>query len=311
MLLSIFFVACSKESSGSIGSAVLGKTETEENYEVVPPAENDPIDEPETKEEPKKDDNDSGEIDEPDVPDREAESEDNIEPSVPDCGEEKDLEEEEKPEPISDKVEICFLGNQPCKCGTYRDGSHEIYTIKITSCRKLSIENYIIEKSDNIIVVENSQVLTQTEKGTELCFSFYFVQNIESYMKASSLDDNKNVVAESEKITFELEEIIDLPSYSFEFSSSDEVASYDFENDVIEVDFALSKSVYFGISLLKDGKCFATSTLTAKLSDESFGVFSTPIYNRIYLKLKKTGEFSLTIADVKYEISRTIKIVVR
>ena len=102
-----------------------------------------------------------------------------------------------------------------------------------------------------------------------------------------------------------------MPSYSFEFSSSDKVANYDFENDVIEVDFALSKSVYFGISLLKDGKCFATSTLTAKLSDESFGVFSTPIYNRIYLKLKKTGEFSLTIADVKYEISRTIKIVVR
>lgn len=306
MLLSIFFVACSKESSGSIGSAVLGETETEKKE--VSLSEDSAIKEEKEKSEENTEDN----FEENNTEDDRIENETN--PKIP---EKKELEFtsqqelEEKPEPILDKVEICFLGNQPCKCGAYRDGSREIYTIKITSCRKLSIENFIIEKSDNIIVVENSQVLTQTEKGTELCFSFYFVQNIESYMKASSLDDNKNVVAESEKITFELEEIIDLPSYSFEFSSSDEVASYDFENDVIEVDFALSKSVYFGISLLKDGKCFATSTLTAKLSDESFGVFSTPIYNRIYLKLKKTGEFSLTIADVKYEISRTIKIVVR
>lgn len=307
MLLSIYFVACSKESSGSTSFAVLGKTEMEENE--VSSSEDSAIKEEKEKSEGN---NTEDNTEESNTEDDRAENETN--PKISGKEEQEFISQpelEEKPEPISDKVEICFFGNQPCKCGAYRDGSHEIYTIKITSCRKLSIENFIIEKPDNIIVVKNSQVLMQTENRTELCFSFYFVQNIESYMKASSLDDNKNVVAESEKITFELEEIIDLPSYSFEFSSSDEGANYDFENDVIEVDFTLSKSVYFEIKLLEDGTYCATSTLTAKLSDESFGVFSTPIYNRIYLKLKKTGEFSLTIADVKYEISRTIKIVVR
>ena len=99
--------------------------------------------------------------------------------------------------------------------------------------------------------------------------------------------------------------------YSLELSSSDELATYDFVADEILVDFSITKAIYFEIKLLKNGEYTGTSTLDAEISDVTFGVFSTPIYNSLYVKLKKVGEFSLIIYDSKYNISRTINVIVR
>ena len=223
---------------------------------------------------------------------------------------EPEIEEELVTQIEKEILEISLEKEMPYKCGQYSNGSYEIYEVKITSCRNLSSMDFFIEKSDNIIVLEETKNVSKTENGTEFSFGFYFTQLSENFLKVGYYDDSYNVLGESEKIYFELEEIVN-EIYSLELSSSDELATYDFVADEILVDFSITKAIYFEIKLLKNGEYVGTSTLDAEISDVTFGVFSTPIYNSLYVKLKKVGEFSLIIYDSKYNISRTINVIVR
>ena len=223
---------------------------------------------------------------------------------------EPEIEEELVTQIEKEILEISLEKEMPYKCGQYSNGSYEIYEVKITSCRNLSSMDFFIEKSDNIIVLEETKNVSKTENGTEFSFGFYFTQLSENFLKVGYYDDSYNVLGESEKIYFELEEIVN-EIYSLELSSSDELATYDFVADEILVDFSITKAIYFEIKLLKNGEYTGTSTLDAEISDVTFGVFSTPIYNSLYVKLKKVGEFSLIIYDSKYNISRTINVIVR
>ena len=223
---------------------------------------------------------------------------------------EPEIEEELVTQIEKEILEISLEKEMPYKCGQYSNGSYEIYEVKITSCRNLSSMDFFIEKSDNIIVLEETKNVSKTENGTEFSFDFYFTHLSENFLKVGYYDDSYNVLGESEKIYFELEEIVN-EIYSLELSSSDELATYDFVADEILVDFSITKAIYFEIKLLKNGEYTGTSTLDAEISDVTFGVFSTPIYNSLYVKLKKVGEFSLIIYDSKYNISRTINVIVR
>ena len=70
-------------------------------------------------------------------------------------------------------VEIESLGGKELKGGTRADGSYLIYNANVVSCRNLTIEDFSMEKSDNIFIVENSVVAAKTEDGgTRLSFSF-------------------------------------------------------------------------------------------------------------------------------------------
>ena len=223
---------------------------------------------------------------------------------------EPEIEEEPVTQTEKEILEISLEKEMPYKCGQYLDGSYEIYEAKITSCRNLSSMDFFIEKSDNIIVLEETKNVSKTENGTEFSFGFYFTHLSENFLKVGYYDDSYNVLGESEKIHFELEEIVN-ETYSLELSSSDKLATYDFVADEILVDFSITQAIYFEIKLLKNGEYVGTSTLDAEISDVTFGVFSTPIYNSLYVKLKKVGEFSLIIYDSKYNISRTINVIVR
>lgn len=317
LLLSIFFVACTNENNdmqikveadNSCASKDLNKT-------VKPDViinETDlfkPVEEESVAEEPVEEESLAEE--EPESTDSEIndetleESEQILIKSI-----EPEIEEELVTQIEKEILEISLEKEMPYKCGQYSDGSYEIYEVKITSCRNLSSMDFFIEKSDNIIVLEETKNVSKTENGTEFSFGFYFTQLSENFLKVGYYDDSYNVLGESEKIYFELEEIVN-EIYSLELSSSDELATYDFVADEILVDFSITKAIYFEIKLLKNGEYTGTSTLDAEISDVTFGVFSTPIYNSLYVKLKKVGEFSLIIYDSKYNISRTINVIVR
>ena len=322
LLLSIFFVACTNENNdmqikveadNSCASKDLNKTvkpdviinETDLFEPVVPtePVAEEPVEEESFAEEPEMEEPESADSDIND--ETLEESEQILVISI-----EPEIEEEPVTQTEKEILEISLEKEMPYKCGQYSDGSYEIYEAKITSCRNLSSMDFFIEKSDNIIVLEETKNVSKTENGTEFSFGFYFTHLSENFLKVGYYDDSYNVLGESEKIYFELEEIVN-EIYSLELSSSDELATYDFVADEILVDFSITKAIYFEIKLLKNGEYTGTSTLDAEISDVTFGVFSTPIYNSLYVKLKKVGEFSLIIYDSKYNISRTINVIVR
>ena len=58
-------------------------------------------------------------------------------------------------------VEIESLGGKEFKGGTRADGSYLIYNANVVSCRNLTIEDFSIEKSDNIFIVENSPTIAE------------------------------------------------------------------------------------------------------------------------------------------------------
>ncbi len=321
LLLSIFFVACTNENNDmQIKVEADNSCASKDPNKTVKPDviinETDlfkPVEEESVAEEPVEEESlaEEPEIEEPESADSEIndetleESEQILIKSI-----EPEIEEELVTQIEKEILEISLEKEMPYKCGQYSNGSYEIYEVKITSCRNLSSMDFFIEKSDNIIVLEETKNVSKTENGTEFSFGFYFTQLSENFLKVGYYDDSYNVLGESEKIYFELEEIVN-EIYSLELSSSDELATYDFVADEILVDFSITKAIYFEIKLLKNGEYVGTSTLDAEISDVTFGVFSTPIYNSLYVKLKKVGEFSLIIYDSKYNISRTINVIVR
>lgn len=92
-------------------------------------------------------------------------------------------------------VEIESLGGKELKGGTRADGSYLIYNANVVSCRNLTIEDFSIEKSDNIFIVENSVVAAKTEDGgTRLSFSFYVSGGQEAKIKVFAENNFVNLL---------------------------------------------------------------------------------------------------------------------
>ena len=96
-------------------------------------------------------------------------------------------------------IEIESLEGKELKGGTRADGSYLIYNANVVSCRNLATEDFFIEKSDNIIIVENSIVSSKTENGgTKLSFSFYVLGGQEASIKVYFENNFANLLAPTE-----------------------------------------------------------------------------------------------------------------
>lgn len=92
-------------------------------------------------------------------------------------------------------IEIESLEGKELKGGARADGSYLIYNANVVSCRNLTIEDFSIEKSDNIFIVENSVVAAKTENGgTRLSFSFYVSGGQEAKIKVFAENNFVNLL---------------------------------------------------------------------------------------------------------------------
>lgn len=92
-------------------------------------------------------------------------------------------------------IEIESLEGKELKGGARADGSYLIYNANVVSCRNLTIEDFSIEKSDNIFIVENSVVAAKTEDGgTRLSFSFYVSGGQEAKIKVFAENNFVNLL---------------------------------------------------------------------------------------------------------------------
>ena len=91
--------------------------------------------------------------------------------------------------PYDENLSIMIDGYEEGKAlfgGQKADGMFDFYNVSVTSCRNLTINDFSIEKSDNINIVENSYNLESgIEGGTILSFSFYIDGGSEGFIKAS------------------------------------------------------------------------------------------------------------------------------
>ena len=92
-------------------------------------------------------------------------------------------------------IEIESLEGKELKGGARADGSYLIYNANVVSRRNLTIEDFSIEKSDNIFIVENSVVAAKTENGgTRLSFSFYVSGGQEAKIKVFAENNFVNLL---------------------------------------------------------------------------------------------------------------------
>ena len=112
-------------------------------------------------------------------------------------------------------IEIEGLEENELKGGTRADGSYLLYNASVVSCRNLATEDFFIEKSDNIIIVENSIVSSKTENGgTKLSFSFYVLGGQEANIKVYFENNFANLLAPTEaQETFVVSEFLKEISY--------------------------------------------------------------------------------------------------
>lgn len=113
-------------------------------------------------------------------------------------------------------VEIESLEGKELKGGTRADGSYLIYNANVVSCRNLTIEDFSIEKSDNIFIVENSVVAAKTENGgTKLSFSFYVSGGQEAKIKVFAENNFVNLLTPTiAEETYVVSEFLSEISYS-------------------------------------------------------------------------------------------------
>ena len=113
-------------------------------------------------------------------------------------------------------VEIESLEGKELKGGARADGSYLIYNANVVSCRNLTIEDFSIEKSDNIFIVENSVVAEKTENGgTTLSFSFYVSGGQEAKIKVFAENNFVNLLTPTiAEETYVVSEFLSEISYS-------------------------------------------------------------------------------------------------
>ena len=113
-------------------------------------------------------------------------------------------------------VEIESLEGKELKGGARADGSYLIYNANVVSCRNLTIEDFSIEKSDNIFIVENSVVAAKTENGgTRLSFSFYVSGGQEAKIKVFTENNFVNLLTPTiAEETYVVSEFLSEISYS-------------------------------------------------------------------------------------------------
>ena len=101
-----------------------------------------------------------------------------------------------------------------------------------------------------------------------------------------------------------------IDNFSLEIKTFENIYGYSFEKDCFFVDFSSTNALYFEIKLLNNEEIVENVNFNICLSDNSFGIFDSVIYNSVYIELQKVGEFEITISANNNTFSKTFKVVV-
>ncbi len=114
-----------------------------------------------------------------------------------------------------ENFELSFLGEKNFLSGKKADESYEIYSAYVKSCQNLSVENFIINKSDNIKIVENSVNIFNHNEGTTYSFDFIIVSGkvFNLQVVASKKYDNINYIINTGNLSYDSKEFVDDVTY--------------------------------------------------------------------------------------------------
>lgn len=99
-------------------------------------------------------------------------------------------------------------------------------------------------------------------------------------------------------------------NFSLSIKTFEAIYSYSYSNETFEIDFSKSKTLYFEIKLLNNSEIVENVNFNICLSNNSFGIFDSVIYNSVYIEIQKVGEFEITISSTQHNYSKTLKVVV-
>lgn len=181
-------------------------------------------------------------------------------------------------------VEIESLEGKELKGGTRADGSYLIYNANVVSCRNLTIEDFSIEKSDNIFIVENSVVVEKKEDGgTGLSFSFYVSGGQEAKIKVFAENNFVNLLTPTiAEETYVVSEFLSEISYSLTNEGNSPIEGengFKLYLPTIGFEDELDKEGYYTYyNLTIDKTLFSVSTMSSNIeiveSEGGFVIYS-------------------------------------
>lgn len=196
-------------------------------------------------------------------------------------------------------VEIEGLGGKELKGGTRADGSYLIYNANVVSCRNLTIEDFSIEKSDNIFIVENSVVVEKKEDGgTTLSFSFYVSGGQEAKIKVFAENNFVNLLTPTiAEETYVVSEFLREISYSLTNEGKSPIEGengFKLYLPTIGFEDELDKEGYYTYyNLTIDKTLFSVSTMSSNIeiveSEGGFVIYSKEEGTALVLISAKDG----------------------
>lgn len=181
-------------------------------------------------------------------------------------------------------IEIESLEGKELKGGARADGSYLIYNANVVSCRNLTIEDFSIEKSDNIFIVENSVVVEKKEDGgTTLSFSFYVSGGQEAKIKVFAENNFVNLLTPTiAEETYVVSEFLSEISYSLTNEGNSPIEGengFKLYLPTIGFEDELDKEGYYTYyNLTIDKTLFSVSTMSSNIeiveSEGGFVIYS-------------------------------------
>ena len=196
-------------------------------------------------------------------------------------------------------IEIESLEGKELKGGARADGSYLIYNANVVSCRNLTIEDFSIEKSDNIFIVENSVVAAKTENGgTRLSFSFYVSGGQEAKIKVFAENNFVNLLTPTiAEETYVVSEFLREISYSLTNEGKSPIEGengFKLYLPTIGFEDELDKEGYYTYyNLTIDKTLFSVSTMSSNIeiveSEGGFVIYSKEEGTALVLISAKDG----------------------
>ena len=196
-------------------------------------------------------------------------------------------------------VEIEGLGGKELKGGTRSERSYLIYNANVVSCRNLTIEDFSIEKSDNIFIVENSVVVEKKEDGgTTLSFSFYVSGGQEAKIKVFAENNFVNLLTPTiAEETYVVSEFLREISYSLTNEGKSPIEGengFKLYLPTIGFEDELDKEGYYTYyNLTIDKTLFSVSTMSSNIeiveSEGGFVIYSKEEGTALVLISAKDG----------------------
>ena len=196
-------------------------------------------------------------------------------------------------------IEIESLEGKELKGGARADGSYLIYNANVVSCRNLTIEDFSIEKSDNIFIVENSVVAAKTENGgTRLSFSFYVSGGQEAKIKVFAENNFVNLLTPTiAEETYVVSEFLSEISYSLTNEGKSPIEGengFKLYLPTIGFEDELDKEGYYTYyNLTIDKTLFSVSTMSSNIeiveSEGGFVIYSKEEGTALVLISAKDG----------------------